>query len=204
MTVVRVWQWDLDAAAEAADRAVLSDLERARADRYLVAHAGPRFAAGRAGMRRVLGAIRGEDPQRLHIQAGDNGKPFVTGGPEFNLSHSGPVALFAVAPFPVGIDVEAVRAVEDGLARMVFTPAEQAVLAGMPATAFFDGWTRKEAVIKAAGGSIADLQATTVLPDAPAGWLVQSLAAPPGYLAAVAAQRTGWTVSREPSEIGAG
>ena len=147
-------------------------------------------------MRRTLASLTGADAAGLAFTQTANGKPFLLAGPNFNLSHSGPVALFAVAAFPVGIDVEALRPLEDGLARIVFADSEQAFLRSLPrqaqAAAFFRGWTRKEAVIKSQGGSIADLQRVIVLP-APAGpWQVIDLPPIPGYAAAIAASGHDW------------
>ena len=195
---VTVWQWDLDQEGPG-DRAVLSPEERARADRFIVPHAARRFTTGRAALRRTLGALCGVPAASLGLATGPNGKPYLPGGPEFNLSHSGPVALFVVAKFPVGIDVEAYRPLEHGLAPLVFTTAERAYLASLSKpereTAVVRGWTRKEAVIKAQGGSIADLQAITVLPDPILpGWQVVDLPFPPGHAASVAAARQGWRV----------
>ncbi len=211
MSTVTLWQWDLDApgAGGLADRALLSQAERERADRFLVPHAARRFTAGRASVRRTLAGLRGGSASALPLGAGPAGKPFLPGGPEFNLSHSGPVALFAVAAFPLGVDVEAVRPLEHGVSRLVFTAAEQAYLAGLPegarTAAFFRGWTRKEAMIKAQGGSLADLARTTVLPEpALPGWQVMDLPAPPGHAAALAAPGTGWTVIRPDPGSGAG
>ncbi len=198
---VSVWQWDLDQADPDAATA-LSAEERHRASRFIVPHAARRYTAGRAAMRRVLAALCGVPAAALVFTTGRNGKPALPGGPEFNLSHSGAVALFAVADFPLGIDIEAVRPLEHGLARLVFTAAEQAVLAGMSGTQrdtmIIRGWTRKEAVIKAQGGSIADLQAITVLPDPMLpGWQVTDLPVAPGYAATVAASCQGWRVIRQ-------
>ncbi len=197
--LVSVWQWDLDDPA-LADEAVLSPAERARAGRFVVAHAKRRFTAGRAALRQTLAPLCGIPAAELELSTGPNGKPFVRGGPHFNLAHSGPVALFAVADFAVGIDVEERRPLEAGLANAVFTPAELAYLTVLlpqdRQAAFFRGWTRKEAVIKAQGGSIADLQAIAVLPETRlAGWQVVDLAVLPGYAAAVAARHRGWQVS---------
>ncbi len=199
--VVSVWQWDLDDPT-LADESVLSPAERARASRFIVAHGARRFAAGRAALRWALAGLCGTPAAELVLWTGPNGKPFLRGGPHFNLAHSGAVALFAVADFPIGIDVEAVRPVEPGLANSVFTPVELAYLATLSPDerqrAFFRGWTRKEAVIKGKGGSIADLQAIAVLPDAQlAGWQVTDLAVLPGYAAAVAAACRGWRISRQ-------
>ncbi len=198
---VAVWQWDLD-RADPDDGAVLSPEEHSRASRFIVPHAARRYTAGRAAMRRVLAALRGVSAAELVFTTGRNGKPSLPGGPEFNLSHSGAVALFAVADFPLGIDIEAVRPLEHGIATLVFTAAEQLMLAGLSGTQrdtmIIRGWTRKEAVIKAQGGSIADLQAITVLPDPILpGWQVTELPVLAGYAAAVAASRQGWRVIRQ-------
>jgi 4'-phosphopantetheinyl transferase len=199
-----VWQWDLDAPewGGPADRALLSADERARAGRFLAPHAGRRFIAGRAAMRRTLAALCGTPAASLAIGNGPNGKPHVSGGPEFNLSHSGSVAIFAAAEFPVGVDVEALRPIDDGVAARVFTADELAELAQAVdrRSAFFRGWTRKEAVLKARGGSLAELRDFSVpLRESGAAdpsWQIVDLAAPPGYAAAVAAARHGWSVVR--------
>ena len=198
---VLLWQWDLDDPS-LADAAVLSADEVARASRFVVPQAARRFTAGRAALRQTLATLCGRTAAGLVVQTAGKGKPFIQDGPHFNLAHSGPVALFAVAAFPIGVDVEAVRAVEPGLAGLVFTPAELAYQRELPdadrVTAFFRGWTRKEAVIKAQGGSIADLQTIGVLPDCTLpGWQVTDLTAATGYAAAVAANAQGWTVTRQ-------
>jgi 4'-phosphopantetheinyl transferase len=80
----------------------------------------------------------------------------------FNVSHSGELALVAVtAGVAVGVDVEAVRGMEDALriSERFFSAAERVVLAACPAAerdaAFFRCWTRKEAYVKAVGDGIA-------------------------------------------------
>lgn len=195
---VSIWQWDLDDPA-LADAAALSLAERARAGRFVVPQAGQRFTTGRAALRQTLASLCGVPAADLVIRTGPNGKPFLPDGPHFNLGHSGAVALFAVADFPVGIDVEAVRPLEPGLADLVFTQSERAYLASLSRlerqAAFFRGWTRKEAVIKANGGSIADLRAIDILPEVRLpGWQVIDLAVSAGYAAAVGAPCRGWAV----------
>ena len=202
--VVRLWRWDLDApgAGGEADRAVLSDRERARADRFVVAQGARRFTAGRAWMRRVLAEVVGVAPVALAIEEGDRGKPFLSGGPEFNLSHSGALAVFALAAFPVGVDVERCRPVEPGVADLVFTAAERAAWAGSgwAEAVFYRGWTRKEAVLKARGGSLAQMSGIEVSLDHPGvlrgepAWQIVDVAAAEGYAAAVAAACRGWRV----------
>ncbi len=202
--MVRLWRWDLDTpgAGGEADRAILSDSERARADRFVVAHGTRRFTAGRARMRRVLAEVLGMVPGALAIQEGDRGKPFLPGGPEFNLSHTGAVALFAVAAFPVGVDVERCRPLEPGVADLVFTAAERAAWAesGWAEAVFYRGWTRKEAVLKARGGSLAQMSSIEVSLDHPGvlrgepAWQIVDVLVAEGYAAAVAAACRGWRV----------
>ncbi|MEJ1978977.1 MAG: 4'-phosphopantetheinyl transferase superfamily protein [Acetobacteraceae bacterium] len=210
---VEIWAWDLDGLAAQADAhwASLSPEEQARASRFVVPGLGPRFVAARGMLRQVLAALRGERPAELAIRTERDGKPYVVGGPHFNLSHSGSRALLAVAAFPLGVDIEAIRSIEDEVARIAFSPAEQAALQAVPPdrreAAFFRGWTRKEAVAKARGDGIGGWMAFDVsLDDSPAVlradgdpaeagcWQVTDWAAGPGFAAAVAARRVGWRV----------
>ena len=205
---IRVWCWDLDAEADAArDHQVLSPAELERAGRFRVLDAARRFVTCRAALRRVLGDLTGQPPRALRLRAEPLGKPVMDGGPCFNLSHSRGWAMLAVAAFPVGIDIEAVRPTHPQVEHLVFTAAERRDLDRVPAAersaAFFRAWTRKEAAIKAVGGSIADAPSFTVtLGIAPgiraAGhggpWQLADLPAPAGFAATLAARRTGWKV----------
>ena len=214
--VVQLWQWDLDAGSDAAgddaDRAILSAAERARADRFLVAHGSRRFTAGRAALRRVLAGVVGVSPAELTLCEGDKGKPFLPGGPEFNLSHSGSLALFAMAAFPVGVDVEQCRPVERGVADLVFTAAERSEWAasGWVAAVFYRGWTRKEAVLRARGDRLAQMKSFAVSLGHPGvlhgqpGWQIADVPVAEGYAAAVAAPCRGWRLEWSPSGRGPG
>jgi phosphopantetheinyl transferase len=77
---------------------------------------------------------------------------------EFNLSHSGIIALFAFTRGrAVGVNVELIREVPDvdDLAECFFSVTETALLRALPvdrrSLAFLACWTRKEAFIKALG-----------------------------------------------------
>ena len=201
---VELWLWDLDApdAGGQADRDILSPDECARADRFIVPHGARRFAAGRARMRRALAAAVGTPAAAVPLGVGANGKPTLPGGPEFNLSHSGSLALFAMATFPVGVDIERIRSIETGVACLVFSPSElrEWAEAGHSQTMFYRGWTRKEAVLKAQGGSLAEIRSFSVsfgqagfLHGDPA-WHIADVPVPAGYAAAVAAPRQEWHV----------
>ena len=98
--------------------------------------------------RRMIGAMQrtsssGSDSNRL-VQA-------VRAGLHFNLSHSGDLALIALAPVPVGVDLERDTPLDaQALAQAWFTPAEQGRLA-CGDDDFLSLWTAREAVLKAMG-----------------------------------------------------
>jgi phosphopantetheinyl transferase len=130
------------------------------------------------------------------IERGEDGKPWVAGGPHFNLSHSGELALIALcADAAVGVDLERVHALRNpgGLARRMCSERELAWVAdsGDLNHAVLRLWVRKEAVSKAEGGGIATaLSGLDVLDPVVsargATWFVHDLPEPaPGYLAAV-------------------
>jgi len=117
----------------------------------------------RAAVRKILAVDAGCAPADLSFVEGDHGKPHLAapgtaGDREFNVSHTGRLALVAVArDLPVGVDVEAVDRPVDplSLGPRVLTPAERAHMAEMPpaeaARHFLRVWTAKEAVVKALG-----------------------------------------------------
>ncbi len=96
----------------------------------------------------------------------------------FNLSHSHGLALFAFClKHEVGVDLEKIRPeiALEGIENDFFSSREKEELASLPSTlrpeAFFLGWTRKEAYVKAHGmGLQASLQDfdVSLTPDRPA------------------------------------
>jgi 4'-phosphopantetheinyl transferase len=111
----------------------------------------------------VLGATLNASPERLQFSSGSHGKPalaaqFMDSALEFNLSHSGDLALIGWAwRRAVGVDIEVWRSVSDeaALARRFFSAREHAAYEALPLTqrmeGFFNCWTRKEAYVKAVG-----------------------------------------------------
>ncbi|MFT4979699.1 MAG: 4'-phosphopantetheinyl transferase [Myxococcota bacterium] len=157
--------------AEAQARALLSEDEREQADRFVFARDRRRYTIGRATLRVLLGEATGGPPQLLQFTYGPQKKPSLsTGSAWFNLSNSGDLALIGVTQLgELGVDLEVPRSLLDGpgLARSMFSLAEQAALASFPSehwtTAFFRCWTRKEAYVKAIGdGLSAPLERFTV------------------------------------------
>jgi 4'-phosphopantetheinyl transferase len=96
----------------------------------------------------------------------------------FNMSHAEDLCLVAVARGrEVGVDLEAVRPLGDlaVLAETCFSPMELEALLAVPESgrvhAFYSGWTRKEAVLKALGDGLArplDSFDVTLAPGEPA------------------------------------
>jgi 4'-phosphopantetheinyl transferase len=163
---VHVWRIDLDCAARAAAalKVTLSLEEEQRASRFRSIELRERWMAARGALRHILASYAQSEPGTLVFREGPHGKPVLTCAAEdipFNLSHTGGLALVAVAGIGrVGIDAEIVRSeieVED-LSRRFFAPAEAAqILALSPdarVAAFLNCWTRKEAFVKALGGGL--------------------------------------------------
>ncbi len=158
-----VWRVSLDVADANLPhfRRGLSEVERERADRYRVPEPRRHYTVMRAVLRSILSRYLDVDPARLSFATGPDGKPELAaphGSVQFNVSHSHGLGLCAVARCRVGVDVEHVGRRTENLADIVkrfFSPAEQVEFLELPAEerrqGFFNGWTRKEAFIKATG-----------------------------------------------------
>jgi 4'-phosphopantetheinyl transferase len=164
---------------------------------------GTRSAASHAALRLVLGRLTGRAPEGLrferrcgHCGATGHGKPHLADRSEldFNISHSGELALIAVARGRrVGVDVERVRPRTDvlAIARGSFSVRERRAIESGETDearreAFFRCWTRKEAYLKARGEGLAGGLDTD--PEEAGGWQIRSLRVPGGYSAAVAGE----------------
>jgi 4'-phosphopantetheinyl transferase len=136
--------------------------ERDRLGRLRRAADRARYLAAHALVRLVL-AGDGASAARLSFDrscrcGAPHGKPVLPGGPGFSLSHAGELVGVAVRPDgAVGLDVEQVRDLADlpALAAHVHSPGERARGATPDRAAFFRTWTRKEALLKAAGDGLA-------------------------------------------------
>ena len=138
----------------------LSSHELQRASRFRSPLHRRRYVNGRGLLRMLLAEHVGIDPKRLDLVASDHGKPRLSTHPEapFNMAHSENLAIYAFASDgeEVGVDIEVIRSVDElGLAKVCFSDLEQNALNQLaPAArlgAFFNGWVRKEAIIKADG-----------------------------------------------------
>ena len=162
--VVDAWVFGIDEAHSVTDklRAALSGDELARAARLYDSSHQRRFISARGRMRQILAFYTGCQPAELSFEVTPAGKPMLCAphaGLHFNLSHSGSRAALGVCrTSALGIDIEAVREVREGLARRFFAAAEVAALEALATDqqehAFFQCWTRKEAFLKATGEGI--------------------------------------------------
>lgn len=165
---VHVWQAALLLPETVLDefRLCLSDDEKSRANRLIRPMLGREYVAVHGILRLLLGRYLAVDPSEIRLDAGLQGKPRLDMPGQgmdlrFNLSHSGGLALFAVAlGREVGVDVECLGGTSDlnRLAERYFAPAERAALRAVSAeekaAALFRCWTRKEAYLKARGDGL--------------------------------------------------
>jgi 4'-phosphopantetheinyl transferase len=137
--------------------------ERERAARFARERDGLLWARSRATLRGLLGRYLEIEPQAIEFRLGKHGKPALIGpAMSFNLSHSGPLALYAFCSAgPVGVDVQAPRARPinaAALAERAFGAAEARRLERIePAQRereFLRAWVRHEAALKCRGTGI--------------------------------------------------
>jgi 4'-phosphopantetheinyl transferase len=212
---VRLWLLNLqDCSAQAqAFWYLLSEDEQTRA-LALRSPQQQRFVAVRGSLRWLIGTVLQQDPAGLQFVYGLRGKPALLGnGLEFNLSHSGDLALFALSlTGAVGVDLEQHRPDFDfmAIAERFFAPGEVASLQVQPpllrAARFWQLWTAKEACLKALGQGLFSTLASIELSIQPTGelalrqlpadapalalWQLQEFVPAPGYQATLAVIRT--------------
>ena len=119
-----------------------------------------RWLEAHSALRRSLGRQLDTHPRHLKFGATAAGKPYIaepTADVHFSLSQSGANSLIAVAAGrAVGVDIELEQRMSDFLevALQIATPRKTSLLmsrsGGQLRAAFFDLWTRKEALLKAA------------------------------------------------------
>jgi 4'-phosphopantetheinyl transferase len=212
-----VWRVFLDVRSEPLQQmeSALSADELQRASRFHFEKDRHRYLLAHASLRDILARYLQCEPRVLIFSASEYGKPFLAGRDvQFNLSHSGDIALIAVTRGRrIGVDVEQIRAdVEiEKLASRYFSPREVSELMVLhpeeQIIGFYNCWTRKEAYIKAQGmglslpldsfdvslapGEPAILRATRPDTSEAARWSLHSFAIEPNYIAALAVEGDG-------------
>ena len=223
---VHIWRTTVDWAPASLMRLkqLLSSDERARVDRFFFEKDQRSHLVSRGWLRVLLGRYLDVPADQLAFEYGTHGKPRLAGHAtlsshqaplQFNVSHSGELVLIAVtAGRTLGVDVERIRPDTNTmeLAERFFSAHECAVLARLPPAqqhdAFFNGWSRKEAFIKACGMGLSmplDSFDVSLVPDEPAQliatrpdaeearrWNMRAFDVVEGYKAALVVEGSGW------------
>lgn len=161
---VQIWRIDLPQPASAFETclSLLNADESARANRFRHSLARQHFVLGRASLRRLLAYHLGLAPEAIPLTTTPFGKPEISlpnVSLSFNVAHSANTILIALSlRGRIGIDVEHINPTTDFLkiAQHSFTSVENEILNAIAPpqdrrTAFYRGWTQKEAVTKADG-----------------------------------------------------
>ncbi|MGD0097319.1 MAG: 4'-phosphopantetheinyl transferase superfamily protein [Terracidiphilus sp.] len=218
---IEVWTIDLDEPLN--QRTNLDDIlsadERGRAGRFHSARDASRFRVCRTMLRLGLARYLETTPGKIAFATNRHGKPYIAECPalHFNVSHSGGLGAIAFSNAgEVGIDVEAtdrdIEALE--IATANFTKREAAMVAAAEtaqeqARIFLRLWTRKEAILKAAGsGLLGGLEGVDVshgpldrvrcATDASAdfAWRIEDLRLADGFAGAVSAPAGDWSIEQ--------
>ncbi len=184
----------------------LTRRELDRASRFRTQALRDRFMAARATLRRLLAERTSVSPAEVELVETEYGKLRLALDQDvhFNVSHSHRLGLYGFTEIgDIGIDIEHIRAVDPmALAQACFSERERHELRALPPErrlmAFFDGWVRKEAVIKADGRGMSmpldsfsvSLTSEARFVEPPYGtgaraWTLSSLAVGPNIRAAV-------------------
>lgn len=199
----------------------LSADEIERAGRFHFEKDKNNFISCRGILRRILADYTGLRPEDIRFEYTSNGKPYLsvhtnTLGLNFNLSHSGTLALYAFSiKHLVGIDIEYIRldlSIEE-IANRFFSENEIISIKSHSKISqqevFFQYWVRKEAVLKAEGIGVSfemnniDVSSINsrgqldvmINEDDYRLWFIQDLFPEPGYCGAVALNEKNYKLS---------
>jgi 4'-phosphopantetheinyl transferase len=220
---VHLWRAALDQPEQVIEAlsAHLADDERQRADRFVFERDRRKFIVGRGALREILAGYTGQAPAEIGFTYSSTNKPSLVnrsavGELEFNLSHSHECVLYALTRRRmIGVDVEWLRPIPnaDGIVARYFSVTEiesfQRLSPAQRDEGFFNGWTRKEAYVKALGQGIGhplDQFSVSLIPGEPARlyavqndpgeverWSIQAFQPFPGYVAALIVEGQDWT-----------
>jgi len=164
---VHVWAAALDVADD--DVARLADLlspdECDRARRFVFERDRRRFLCARGTLRLILASYLQMRPREITFIYSSRGKPSLAGAHDlrFNVAHSDGLLVAGVTRVcEIGVDVELIRPMEDAeaIANRFFSEHEASGLRALRASeqngAFFNLWTRKEALLKATGEGLSE------------------------------------------------
>lgn len=148
---------------------VLSDDERARVARFRQSEDRRRYVVTRASLRHLLAHQLALDARSLAFAHIGQGKPVLAqvdalGNAQpalhFNVSHSGRWAAIAWGEHPIGVDIEQRRSLDVravGAHMFEASTLEAIAHADDSEAAFFMAWTAREALLKARGTGLTDM-----------------------------------------------
>ncbi len=195
---VHVWLAQLDRLGDR--NGLLSEAEHERKCQIVSELDRQRWGRSRSVLRVLLARYLDMPPEQVPLVVGANGKPCLRQAHDdrreadgaqalqFNLTHSGELALYAFSSsWPVGIDVEMARVAEQdrrrdhvALARRVVGEDEARRLQALAPAArereFLRLWTRHEAALKHVGRGIGagpDASATSASGVEESAWIVE-------------------------------
>lgn len=186
-------------------RNVLTPDERSRADRYRRKEDQLRFIVGRMCLRLLAATYLHRSPADILLVEGRNGKPGIkdAGNLQVNVSHAGDWVLVGIGKSSVGIDIEKINPdfLFGDLLDQSFAPAEQQSIRQSEDArrAFYQLWTRKEAIVKATAKGMDDdfslipsldgiHEVNSLLIGEAGTWQVDSFGVADGYVASIARQ----------------
>ena len=112
----------------------------------------------------MLTELLASTPYTLHptpsFLYNEYGAPYLENGPYFSISHCKQGIAVAVSEIPIGIDIEAIRPLNESLVRKTMNSQEQTRIfsSAHPEVEFIRLWTQKEAYVKMQGtGIISDM-----------------------------------------------
>lgn len=144
----------------------LSPDERMRAERFHFEKDRSHFVVNKGMLRTILGRYLSVEPDKLQFCYEKHGKPALAdisgnGRICFNSSRSGGLALYAFTRNrEIGVDIEHIHDISEmgQIVERFFSKRERVVFRSLPESkkkeAFFNCWTRKEALVKAIGDGL--------------------------------------------------
>jgi len=198
-----IWILDLtsDSGRDDYYLSLLNNEEKKRAAQFHHPSHRHRFIITRGTLRQLLANYLNVFPASIEFAYTENKKPYLPGSLYFNVSHSHEMALLAFTlENPVGVDIEKVReSYNPGIVSRYFTTLENERINSLPEAeriiAFYQLWSRKEAIIKATGKSLGKLlnafsvepsNVTETIDIGPETWHLVPLMIRPNYQAALA------------------
>lgn len=162
--IVHLWKFTLPQSVDVMKKfeSSLSIDELVRVEKFHFKPQKDQFIAARGGLRSLLADYLHQNPADIFFRYGEYGKPYIENTDlNFSLSHSGNHIVYAFTRgAAIGVDIEEIKNDIDffSIGKLIFSEVEYAqfltVSEPEKALAFYRGWTRKEAYLKAIGTGV--------------------------------------------------